>query len=200
MNRASTFVEHVARIAEESAAVVLVHASAAPARRRSARARAPACPGIGMQGRSASPSANPRPVASTVPPSMSSANIEPGRGMPRVNTPAMSAAIDALAALDRIQVVHERVEEPDLGMIGEKALELGFGGAGHKGLGVYYFRRRYSAGRRSICRARERPRKPGKSPELGPAAAASRLPSRSGRTPSSCGLMATLARVAGAGP
>ena len=39
-------------------------------------------PGIGMHGRSASPSSKPRPVSSAVPPSMSSANIEPGSGMP----------------------------------------------------------------------------------------------------------------------
>ena len=46
-------------------------------------------PGMGMQGRSASPSSNPRPVASLVPPSMSSAYIEPGSGMPLLNTRAI---------------------------------------------------------------------------------------------------------------
>ena len=41
-----------------------------------------------------------------------------------------AGAIDALAALDRVQIVHEGVEEPHLGMVGEKALELGFGRRG----------------------------------------------------------------------
>jgi hypothetical protein len=40
-------------------------------------------------------------------------------------------AIDALAALDRIEVVHERVEKAHLRMSGEEAIQFGSGGGRH---------------------------------------------------------------------
>ena len=107
-------------------------------------------------------------------------------------------AVDPLAALDGVQIVHIRVDEPDLRIIGQEALELTDAGAGHNGLSVYYFRRRFSGGRLSICPGAAG-RQTGKNPELSPFAAAFAPAIPLLRDRSSCGLMTTLARVAGEG-
>ena len=85
------------------------------------------------------------------------------------------------------------------GMVGQEALEVGIGGARHVSLGVYYFRRRVAPRRCSICRCGMR-RQTGQMAELAPFTGLHRAMHRPARDPVRCGLMTSLALVAGAIP
>ena len=103
-----------------------------------------------------------------------------------------AGAVDALAALDRVEIVHERVEEAHLRMLGQEALEVG-SAARVMRVSVFIIfdaERRRGAAAYAACSAGRQTRQ---TADLGHSAGPCGPRIGSAGTPVRCGLMAALA-------